>query len=200
MTAREVAKAYLDRIEALDAAGPRLNAVVSVSATALEEADALNLKYAAHGKLSGPLHGVPVLVKDQVATGGLRTTHGNGCTAGHVPPEDAPAIARLWAAGAVILGKTTMPDFATSWFSMSSVSGVTKNPYALSHDPGDSNSGTGTAIAANLVLVGRGENTGGSIRLPASFCHLVGVRVPPPGSSADRACPRWSSPRTRRGQ
>lgn len=178
-TVREVVQAYLDRIEALDAAGPGLNSVVTVSATALEEADALDLKYAARGELSGPLHGVPVLVKDQVATGGLRTTYGNRCTAGHVPAEDAPAIARLRAAGAVILGKTTMPDFATSWFSTSSVSGVTKNPYALSRDPGGSSSGTGAAIAANLALVGIGEDTGGSIRLPASFCSLVGVRVTP---------------------
>src|ERR671921_12418 len=78
-------------------------------------------------------------------------------------------LARLRAAGAIVLGKTTMPDFATSWFSTSSVSGVTKNPYALTHDPGGSSSGTGAAIAANLALVGLGEDTGGSIRLPASF-------------------------------
>ena len=188
-TVREVVQAYLDRIAALDVDGPALNSVVTVSATALDEADALDLEYAARGELSGPLHGVPVLVKDQVATAGLRTTYGNRATAGHVPERDATAVARLREAGAVILGKTTMPDFATSWFSTSSVSGVTKNPYDLSRDPGGSSSGTAAAIAANLALVGIGEDTGGSIRLPASFCNLVGVRVTPGLISRDGMSP-----------
>ncbi|MEX5296310.1 amidase [Kocuria sp. CPCC 205268] len=188
-TAREVVQAYLDRIAALDGAGPELNSVITVSATALDEADALDRQHTATGELSGPLHGVPVLVKDQVATGGLRTTYGNRNTAEHVPERGATAIARLRAAGAIILGKTTMPDFATSWFSTSSVSGVTKNPYDLSRDPGGSSSGTGAAIAANLALVGIGEDTGGSIRLPASFCNLVGVRVTPGLISRDGMSP-----------
>ena len=93
-TVREVVQAYLDRIAALDVDGPALNSVVTVSATALDEADALDLEYAARGELSGPLHGVPVLVKDQVATAGLRTTYGNRATAGHVPERDATAVAR----------------------------------------------------------------------------------------------------------
>ncbi|MGQ1797905.1 amidase [Kocuria oceani] len=179
VSAREVVQGYLDRIAALDAAGPQLNAVITVSGTALEEADELDRRLEATGELAGPLHGVPVLVKDQAETAGLRTTFGNRNTADHVPAEDATAVARLKAAGAIILGKTSMPDFATSWFSTSSVTGVTKNPYDLSRDPGGSSSGTGAAIAANLALVGIGEDTGGSIRLPASFCNLVGVRVTP---------------------
>jgi hypothetical protein len=88
-------------------------------------------------------------------------------------------VASIKAAGAVVLGKTAMPDFATSWFSYSSVTGTTKNPYALDRDPGGSSSGTGASIAASLGMVGIGEDTGGSIRLPASFCNLVGVRVTP---------------------
>ena len=179
VSARQVVQGYLDRIAALDAAGPQLNAVVTVSTTALEEADELDRRFEATGDLVGPLHGVPVLVKDQAETAGLRTTFGNQNTADYVPAEDATAVARLKAAGAIILGKTSMPDFATSWFSTSSVTGVTKNPYDLSRDPGGSSSGTGTAIAANLALVGIGEDTGGSIRLPSSFCSLVGVRVTP---------------------
>ncbi|MFC0446967.1 amidase [Rhodococcus jostii] len=178
-TVRDVVQAYLDRIATLDAAGPHLNSVITVSTTALDEADALDRAFASTGELSGPLHGVTVLVKDQATTAGLRTTFGNENAAHYVPEQDATAISKLKAAGAIILGKTTMPDFATSWFSTSSISGVTKNPYDLTRDPGGSSSGTGTAIAANLALVGIGEDTGGSIRLPASFCNLVGFRATP---------------------
>src|SRR5205807_9695785 len=93
--------------------------------------------------------------------------------------EDATIAKKLKAAGAVILGKTSLPDFATSWFGYSSASGETKNPYALERDPGGSSAGTGAAVAANLAAVGIGEDTGGSIRLPASANNLVGVRVTP---------------------
>lgn len=178
-TVREVVQAYLDRIENLDRSGPSLNSIVSVSETALTEADALDAALASTGMLSGPLHGVPIVVKDQIETAGLRTTFGSAAAAEYVPASDATAIARLKAAGAIILAKTTMPDFATSWFSTSSQSEITKNPYDLSRDPGGSSSGSAAAVAANLGLVGIGEDTGGSIRLPASFCNLVGVRVTP---------------------
>lgn len=178
-SARELVQAYLDRIEALDRNGPGLNSIISVSDTALDEADALDAAFASSGELSGPLHGVPVVVKDQIETAGLRTTFGSAAAANYMPEKDATAIARLRAAGAIILAKTTMPDFATSWFSTSSQSEITKNPYDLSRDPGGSSSGSAAAVAANLGLVGIGEDTGGSIRLPASFCNLVGVRVTP---------------------
>lgn len=178
-SARELVQAYLDRIEALDRNGPGLNSIISVSDTALDEADALDAALASSGELSGPLHGVPVVVKDQIETAGLRTTFGSAAAADYMPEKDATAIARLRAAGAIILAKTTMPDFATSWFSTSSQSEITKNPYDLSRDPGGSSSGSAAAVAANLGLVGIGEDTGGSIRLPASFCNLVGVRVTP---------------------
>ena len=88
-------------------------------------------------------------------------------------------MAKLKAAGAIIIGKTTLPDFATSWFGYSSATGETRNPYDLARDPGGSSAGAGAAIAANLATVGIGEDTGGSIRLPASFNNLVGVRVTP---------------------
>lgn len=178
-TARELVQAYLDRIDALDRSGPGLNSIISVSDTALDEADALDAAFASSGELSGPLHGVPVVVKDQIETAGLRTTFGSAAAGSYMPEKDATAIARLRAAGAIILAKTTMPDFATSWFSTSSQSEITKNPYDLSRDPGGSSSGSAAAVAANLGLVGIGEDTGGSIRLPASFCNLVGVRVTP---------------------
>lgn len=178
-TAEDLVSAYLDRIQHLDQSGPELNSLISVSQSALEEARRLDRELAETGRLAGPLHGVPVVVKDQIETAGLPTTFGSIASGDYQPTQDATAIARLRDAGAIILGKTTLPDFATSWFSTSSRSGVTKNPYDLARDPGGSSSGTAAAVAANLSLVGVGEDTGGSIRLPASFCGLVGLRVTP---------------------
>lgn len=179
ISVREVVQAYLDRIDALDRNGPKLNSVIEISPRALEDADKLDEQFLKTGSLVGPLHGVTVLVKDQVEVGGMPTSYGSEIAAKFVPEKDSTAVAKLRAAGAVILGTTTMPDFATSWFSTSSRSGVTKNPYDLSRDPGGSSSGSAAAIAANLATVGIGGDTGGSIRLPASFCNLVGLRVTP---------------------
>jgi Asp-tRNA(Asn)/Glu-tRNA(Gln) amidotransferase A subunit family amidase len=179
LTARALVEAYLERIEAIDRGGPHLNAVVAVNPAAAEQAAELDEHLQRTGELVGPLHGIPVLVKDQAETTDVPTTFGSAACAGYEPERDATIVARIKAAGAIVLGKTTMPDFATSWFSYSSVSGTTKNPYALDRDPGGSSSGTGAGIAASLGMVGIGEDTGGSIRLPASFCNLVGVRVTP---------------------
>ncbi|TQJ31492.1 amidase [Microbacterium sp. SLBN-146] len=178
-TARDLVDAYLDRIAAVDAAGPALNSIITIASDARDQADRLDAEFARTGDLTGPLHGVPVVVKDQIETADMPTSFGNVAAAEYLPAQDATAIAKLRDAGAIILGKTTLPDFATSWFSTSSRSGVTKNPYDLARDPGGSSSGSATAVAANLALVGIGEDTGGSIRLPASFCGLVGVRVTP---------------------
>lgn len=176
-TCRGVVEAYLERIEAYDNGGPELNAIAAVNPKALEEADALDHSFRESGEFAGSLHGVPVLVKDQAETKGITTTYGSVAFEGHVPQEDASAVRRLKEAGAIILAKTSLPDFATSWFAYSSANGETKNPYALDRDPGGSSSGTGAGVAANLGLVGIGEDTGGSIRLPAAFDNLVGVRV-----------------------
>lgn len=178
-TVEDLVQTYLERIEQLDRSGPGLNAIVAVSETALEEARELDARLARDGRITLPLHGVPIVVKDQIETEQLPTSFGNVVAKDYRPVKDATAIGMLRAAGAIILAKTTMPDFATSWFSTSSRSGVTKNPYDLERDPGGSSSGSAAAIAANLALVGIGEDTGGSIRLPASFCGLVGVRVTP---------------------
>jgi amidase len=181
-TVRELVQAYLDRIVSIDQSGPTLNSIITVSDTALDEADELDQAFAGEGRLIGSLHGVPILVKDQIETAGMRTTFGSIAAGEYVPTADATVIARLRDAGAIILGKTTMPDLATSRFSTSSRSGptgVTKNPYDLSRDPGGSSSGTGAAVAANLSLVGIGEDTGGSIRVPSSWCGLVGLKVTP---------------------
>lgn len=178
LTAEALTAAYLDRIARLDAAGPTINSVISTNPAALAEARALDAEFAATGTLR-PLHGIPVVVKDQVETKGIPTTFGSIAQDGYMPEADATAITKLKAAGAIILAKTAMPDFATSWFAFCSKIGETKNPYDLERDPGGSSGGTAAAVSANLGAVGIGEDTGGSIRLPASFCNLVGVRVTP---------------------
>jgi amidase len=179
LTAKELVSAYLERIEKIDKSGPNINSIISVNPKALDAATALDAEYGRTGKLVGPLHGVPVVVKDQVETKDVMTTFGSIAEDGYMPQDDATAIKKLKAAGAIILAKTTLPDFATSWFCFCSKSGETKNPYVLARDPGGSSGGTAAAVSANLGLVGIGEDTGGSIRLPSSFTNLVGVRVTP---------------------
>ena len=170
---------YLNRIKAFDEQGPQLNSVVTVNPEAHTIAQNIDDYYRANGKFIGPLHGMPVLVKDQAETAGIKTSFGSQLFADYEPAEDAAVIAKLKAAGAIILGKTTMPDFATAWFSTSSRTEKSLNPYDLSRDPGGSSSGTGAAVAANLCAIGLGEDTGGSIRLPSSFNNLVGLKVTP---------------------
>jgi amidase len=168
---------YLARIEAHNLAGAELQAVVTVNPRAHEEAAARDEFLAAEGRLSGPLHGVPVLVKDQAETAGLRTTFGSRLFTAYVPEEDATVVAKLKDAGAVILAKTAMCDFAAGWFSSSSLTDHTKNPYAPERESGGSSAGTAAGVAANLGLVGIGEDTGGSIRIPAAYNNLFGLRV-----------------------
>jgi amidase len=177
LTCRRLVELYLARIEAYDKSGPGLNSILTVNPRALEEAEELDRSFERSGEFVGSLHGIPVLVKDQVETAGIRTTFGSVAFEGYVPEEDATAVWRLKRAGALILAKTNLPDFATSWFAYSSAGGESKNPYALDRDPGGSSSGTGAAVAANLGVIGIGEDTGGSIRVPSSFDNLVGVRV-----------------------
>ena len=189
VTVTALVQAYLERIERLDRAGPALNSVIDVNPGALDEAARLDAAYGDRRQLSGALHGIPVMVKDQVETVDIPTTFGSIAMDGYRPRRDASIITRLREAGAIILAKTTMPDFATAWFAYSSKAGETRNPYALDRDPGGSSSGTGAAVAANLGAVGVGEDTGGSIRLPASFDNLVGLKVTPGLISRDGLSP-----------
>ena len=179
VTCVDLVEGYLARIEAYDRSGPRINSIVTVNPHARDEAARLDAQLAASGQLSGSLHGMPIVVKDQAETAGIMTCFGSIALDGYIPNKDATAIAKLHAAGAIILAKTAMPDFATCWFGYSSKSGTTKNPYDLRHDPGGSSGGTGAAVAANLGAIGLGEDTGGSIRLPSSFDNLVGLKVTP---------------------
>ncbi|MGM0398328.1 MAG: amidase [Halobacteriota archaeon] len=178
LTSTTLVERYLDRIEAFDENGPELNAIITVNPNARERADALDEQFEQEGFV-GPLHGIPVVVKDQIETAGTTTTFGSEAFREYRPAEDATIVTRLEEAGAIVLAKTNLPDWATSWFGFSSANGRTKNPYDLARDPGGSSSGTAAAVAANLGAIGIGEDTGGSIRLPASFTNLFGIRVTP---------------------
>ena len=179
VTARGLVDAYRERISAYDQRGPSINSVVTVDDAAAGRADALDASFAESGKFSGPLHGMPILVKDNVETISMPTTQGTIGLADFRPTSNATVIDRLEAAGAIILGKTTLPDFATSWWAYSSLSGETRNPYALDRDPGGSSAGSGAAAAANFAMAAIGTDCGGSIRVPSSFDNLVGIRSTP---------------------
>lgn len=126
-----------------------------------------------------------MVLKDQIETAGIPTAYGSLACEDYVPPKDATIVTKLKAAGVVIRGKSTMPDWAAGWLSTSSLSGTTKHPIDHTRDPGGSSSGSGTAVATDMALAAIGGDTGGSIRLPASFCGLVGVRVTPGRISRD---------------
>lgn len=179
LTCAALVQGYFDRIAAYDQSGPKLNAIVTLNSKALDEARRLDGQFARDKKLVGPLHGIPVAIKDQAEMEGVPTSFGSAALVGYVPDADAAVVTKLKNAGAVIVAKTTMPDFAASWFGYGSVHGDTLCPYALERDSGGSSGGTGSAIGANLAAVGIGEDTGGSIRLPASANNLVGLRVTP---------------------
>lgn len=179
LTVRQLVDAYVERINAFDQSGPELNAVVLVNPEAGEQADAIDAAFRDKGTVAGPLHGIPIVIKDCLETEDMPTSYGSEIFADYRADADATVISKLRAAGAIILAKTTLPDWATSWFSYSSRTGLTKNPYDLDRDPGGSSSGTGAAVAAGYATAGLGTDCGGSVRLPSSFCNLVGVRSTP---------------------
>jgi amidase len=173
----EIVEAYLGRIDSDWA--KTINAVVATAPSAIEQARDLDAGYCNAGRLVGPLHGVPILVKDCIETSDMPTTFGSVAVGEYVARCDANVISRLRGAGAIILGKTTLPDLSGSLSSLSSRTEFTRNPYALDRDAGGSSSGSGAAVAANLAAVGIGSDCGGSIRVPAAFSSLVGVRTTP---------------------
>jgi amidase len=180
LTATALTQAYLDRIAEIDDAGPRLDSVIELNPSALADAQALDAERKA-GKVRGPLHGIPVLLKDNIDVAGMVNSAGSVALAEHRPRHDAFIAARLRAAGAVILGKTNLSEWANfrstrSSSGWSSRGGQTKNPYVLDRNPCGSSSGTGTAIAASLGAVGVGTETDGSIICPAAVAGLVGLK------------------------
>ena len=175
LSSQQLVKRYLARIAAVDKAGPRLNSVIELNPDALKIASELDRERAA-GKLRGPLHGIPVLLKDNIATGDrMSTSAGSLALAGVRATRDAFIVERLRAAGAVIIGKTNLSEWANmrSTHSVSGWSargGQTKNPYALDRNTSGSSSGSGAAIAASLATLAVGTETDGSIVSPSSSC------------------------------
>ena len=173
ISAVEVTQAVLDRIDAIDG---QLNAVVTVAPDeALEAAEAVDAVLA-RGEDAGPLGGVPVTIKDLVATKGIRTTFGSRIHENDVPEADAPLVARLKRAGAVVIGKTNTPEFGHMGVTHNQVFGVTRNPWSLDHSPGGSSGGAGAAVAAGLGPLAVGSDGGGSIRIPSSFSGVFGLK------------------------
>ena len=175
VTSRQLVDLYLARIDAYDKRGPSLNSIVSVNPLARDAAAALDAERIARGP-RGPLHGIPVIVKDNYETIEMPTSAGSIALATFHPARDAFQVQRLKAAGAVILAKTNMHELASGITTVGSRFGQTKNPYDLDRNPGGSSGGTGAAVAASFAAAGMGSDTCGSIRNPASHNNLVGLR------------------------
>jgi len=181
LTAASLTRQYLERIRGLDQHGPKLNAVIEVNPDALPTAEALDRERKARGP-RGPLHGIPILIKDNIATRDkMMTTAGSLALVGAMPPADAFVVQRLRAAGAVILGKTNLSEWANfrsthSTSGWSGRGGLTLNPYALDRNPCGSSSGSGAAASANLCAVAVGTETDGSVTAPSSYNGLVGIK------------------------
>jgi len=178
LTARALVEAYLERIEAYDRRGPALNAVIALNPGARARADSLDDHLRGTGSFVGPLHGIPVLVKDNYDTHDLPTTAGSLALEGSVPPDDAFQVRRIREAGAIVLAKTNMAEFAFSPYETvgSRLPGYTRNPYATDRVTAGSSGGTAAGVAASFGAVGLGTDTGNSIRGPSSHTALVGIR------------------------
>jgi amidase len=181
LTARSIAEAYLSRIESIDKAGPKLNSVIEVNPEALAIADKLD-EERRNNRIRGPLHGIPILIKDNINTADkMMTTAGSLALSGHHPATDAFIVTQLREAGALILGKTNLSEWANfrssrSSSGWSSRGGQTLNPYVLDRSPCGSSSGSGTAVASNLCAIAIGTETDGSIACPASVNGVVGIK------------------------
>jgi Asp-tRNA(Asn)/Glu-tRNA(Gln) amidotransferase A subunit family amidase len=176
LTCVQLTRLYLARIEAYNLKGPALRAVLTVNPKALESAAAMDRRYRDNPASTGPLHCIPILLKDNFNTADMPTTAGNVSMKNSRPTADAFTVARIRTAGALILGKTNLQEFARGGMSISSLGGQVLNPYDLTRTPGGSSGGTGAAVAANLALIGTGSDTGQSIRSPASANNLIGIR------------------------
>ncbi len=177
VSAREAVSAHIARIEAFD---PVINAVVTRTfETALSRATAADDALAS-GRAVGLLHGLPVAHKDLADTAGVRTTYGSPLFAASVPERDALVVHRMAQAGAISLGKTNVPEFGAGSHTVNPVFGATRNPYRHDRSAGGSSGGAAAALAARLIALADGSDLGGSLRNPASFCNVVGLR-PSPG-------------------
>jgi Asp-tRNA(Asn)/Glu-tRNA(Gln) amidotransferase A subunit family amidase len=188
VTSAQLVALYLDRIEAYDRHSPGLKAMLAMNPRAREEAEALDRERHAKGP-RGPLHGIPIVIKDNFDTADMPTTGGAIALAGSRPSEDAFQVRRLREAGAVVIGKTNMHELAWGITTVSSLGGQTLNPYDPRRNPGGSSGGTAAAVAANFAVAGMGTDTCGSIRYPAAHNNLVGLRSTPGMSSRSGVLP-----------
>lgn len=179
VSAVELLQAHLDRVEQVNG---RVNAIVTLAAEQAMDA----AKAADSAEPSGPLHGLPIAHKDLVDTAGIRTTYGSPVYADHVPDQDDLIVRRLRAAGAITVGKTNTPEYGTGSHTVNEVFGATRNPYDLTRSAGGSSGGAAAALASGMVPLADGSDMGGSLRNPASFCNVVGLR-PTPGRVPDIA-------------
>ncbi|MBY0480453.1 MAG: amidase [Chitinophagaceae bacterium] len=181
LTSKDITKLYLKRIDKIDKNGPMLHAVIELNPDAISIAEAMD-KERKDGKIRGPLHGIPVLIKDNINTGDkMMTTAGSLALVGNKAKADAFIVKQLREAGAVILGKTNLSEWANfrsnrSSSGWSSRGGQTKNPYYLDRSPSGSSSGSGSAVSSNLCAVAIGTETDGSVIAPSSFCGIVGIK------------------------
>jgi Asp-tRNA(Asn)/Glu-tRNA(Gln) amidotransferase A subunit family amidase len=176
LTCRHLTRLYLNRIDAYNLRGPALRAIITVNPNAEATAAEMDRQYKTNPSNIGPLHCIPIVLKDNFDTFDMPTTGGNAGMRHSQPRVDAFSVARIRKAGALILAKTNLSEFARGGMSLSSLGGQTLNPYDLTRTPGGSSGGTGAALAANLALLGTGSDTGQSIRSPASANSLVGIR------------------------
>lgn len=185
VSARELLDLHLHRIESMN---PTVNALVSIDADrARDAAEAADRRLTA-GERLGPLHGLPFAVKDTHDVAGWRTTYGSPLMADHVPVRDELVVERVRAAGAVLLAKTNVPEFAAGSHTFNPVFGTTRNPYDTTRSAGGSSGGSAAALSTGMVPLADGSDFGGSLRNPASFCNVTGLR-PTPGR-----VPKWPSP------
>ena len=190
ITCKELVEKYLDRIKRLDKSTD-LNSMVVLNPNALQRADELDLEYKESGKLR-KMHGVPLIVKDNYDTHDLQTSAGSLAMKGSLPPDDAYQVRKLREAGAIVLGKSNMAEWAFSpYMTESSIAGTTRNPYDLNRVPAGSSGGTAASVSANLGLIGVGTDTGNSIRGPSSHCCLVGFRTTMGLTSRDGIIPLY---------
>ncbi len=185
-----VVEAVLDRIGAVD---PRLNAYCTVAADEARDAASAAEIAILSGEALGPLHGVPVSIKDLIFTRRLRTAAGSRLLSDHVPEEDAVAVERLRGAGAIIVGKTNTPEFGFKGVTDSPLFGVTRNPWDTTRTPGGSSGGAAAAVAAGLGPLALGTDGGGSIRIPASFCGIYGLKPSFGRVPAGPGLPGWET-------
>ena len=169
----DVVEAHLSRLESVN---PQLNAVVQLSADAARQQAREADQAVTRAEAVGPLHGVPVTIKDSLDTAGMVSTWGTQGRAGFVPQRDATVVARLRAAGAIVLGKTNTPEFTLAGITDNAVYGRTNNPYDVSRSPAGSSGGAGAIIAAGGSALDLGSDTGGSIRMPSHYCGIAGLK------------------------